>query len=373
LKVPATANADLQHSINTSIIFNYLRDHGASNRAKIAQGLGLSTPTVSRAIETLLRSEHVVEVEKVQLENGKWPVRFSINAEHGFFVGIDLIRDPIQVAISDFSGEIKHIRSGSSIMNSADPLGEIVSSITACIGEFESLSGRKNLTVLALGVGVPAVVDPTTGTIVAGSLYENLDGLNLRDSLTSRFGVPVFTENIANLAAIGEWRGGAGRNTRNLVFFEVSNGVGAGIIVDGNLFRGSKGAAGEIGYFMSSPEQSEAGKANTGYLERIVAMSHMKTAFTEDEIQRAVRYLAMALTNIMLILDPEIVVIGGEMGDLPEANRLFIEPLTALVRENYPFVPPRIVPSSLGRKASLNGALGFALDSLLVDKYPYRL
>ena len=112
LTVPDTANANLQNRINTSIIFNYLRDHGFAYRAQIARDLGISAPAVSRAIEKLRRDEYVIESERMPVDNGKRAAHISINAGHGYVLGIDLMTDPVEIAVSDFSGTILYTHLG---------------------------------------------------------------------------------------------------------------------------------------------------------------------------------------------------------------------------------------------------------------------
>jgi predicted NBD/HSP70 family sugar kinase len=400
LTVPDTANALLQNRINISIIFNYLRDHAGSHRAKIARDLGISAPAVSRAVDKLLKDEYVIESEKAKLANGKRAAQIQINAERGFIVGVDLLSDPMRLAISDFEGVVHDswiAPPGGDVATFPDHL---VSTIESCLRTFKDKSARPNLRILAIGIGVPAIVDPRTGAILNASLYDRISDSNIHDRMSEHFGIPVFIENTANLAAIGEWKRGVGRNAANLVFLEISNGIGAGIILDGDLHRGAQGAAGEIGYFITDVAGLGYDSSKIGYLESrasleafqlfcgptagdfagrpasVSSLFEAAAAGSDDAlrvIQEAVKHLAVAVVDTILLLNPEIVILGGEVCELPEAYALLLKPLMDEVRANYHFSPTDIRLASLGANASLIGAVQFALDSLIVHTYPYRL
>lgn len=405
LTVPDTANANLQNRINTSIIFNYLRDQGFAYRAQIARDLGISAPAVSRAIEKLRRDEYVIESERTPVNNGKRAAHISINAAHGYVLGIDLLTDPVEIAVSDFSGTILYTHFGKPVTEPADFSAYLLETIRGCLADFQGKVPGREVRILAIGIGVPAVVDPRTGAILRASLYDRIARTNIKADVQAQFPVPIYLENISNLAAIGEWKRGVNRNIRNMLFLEIGNGIGAGIIIDGDLYRGSEGSAGEIGYFLT--ELSGLGSANSrvGFLERRASLGAIRektqsegtddatkatkgaypsitalceAAFAREEhaasiFRDLVRHLAVATVNIMLLLNPEIVIVGGAVCDLPFADSLILQPLIAEVARNYPFTPATILKTSLGEKANIIGAVQFALDSFLIDMYPYRL
>jgi predicted NBD/HSP70 family sugar kinase len=381
-------NALLQNRINISIIFNYLRDHGAAYRAQLARDLGISAPAVSRAIEKLLKDEYVTESERVVVENGKKAARVCVNAGRGYIVGVDLLADPVTLAISDFGGSLHDSWAAAPMEAGANFSEYLVREIHAGIGAFESRTARPPLNVLGIAIGVPAVVDPRSGAILGGSLYEHIARSDFRDRVSGHFRVPVFIENISNLAAIGEWKRGVGRGLRNLVFIEIGNGIGAGIILDGGLYRGAVGAAGEIGFSITESAGLDGGAGKRGFLESrasLVALGPGDSARAVFEaaasgdadaaslIGGALKHLAIATINLMLLLNPEMVILGGAVCELPGVEALILEPLKAEVSRNFPFRPATIGLASLGAKASIIGALQFALDSLVVHAYPYRL
>jgi len=391
----------LQNRINISIIFNYLRDNGASYRARIARDLGISAPAVARAIEKLLNEEYVIESERIQMDNGRKASQVSVNAERGYIIGVDLLSDPIKLGISDFGGTIHEVFLAPPIDPAINFTDYIIATIDLTLRSFEKKIKKSNIRVLALGLGVPAVVDPRTGVILFANYYEKFIHSNFYEHLVERYPFPVFIENTANLSAIGEWKHGAGRGARNLVFIELGNGIGAGIIFDGDLYRGAQGAAGEIGYFVTTPKGLGFNGSTYGYLESKASLESMyrrggmdpelavgsgyptsaslfKAAQSGNEIalgiiNNALQHLTVSIVNILLLLNPEMVIIGGAACELPGAASLLLNPLMEAVRKHYPFAPAPIHLSSVGAKACLVGSIQFALDSLVIHAYPYRL
>ena len=394
LTVTDTANSNLQSRINVSIIFNYLRDKGSAYRAQIARDLGLSAPAVSRAIEKLRKEHCVTESERTPVENGKQAAHISINADRGAVLGIDLMADPVEIAVSDFAGTLLSFYTGKPKTDETAFSTYLLRSIDECLDEFRLKLPERELRLLAIGIGVPAVIDPPTGIVLRGSLYEALTRTDVRAEVQARFPAPIFMENISNLAAIGEWKRGANRNVRNLLFIEIGNGIGAGIILDGNLYRGAEGSAGEIGYTLSGLDGLQNGNSKMGTLESRASLAAFREAAAaqdcptiaslceaahagrtpaEDFLRSVVGHLAVSTVNIMLLLNPELVVVGGSIFELPYADELILQPLVSAVARGYPFAPARILRTSLGSRANIIGAVQFALDSLLVDEYPYRL
>ena len=400
--VSDTANSNLQNQINISIIFNYIRNHGVAYRAQIVRDLKISAPAVSRAVEKLLRDGYLIQTGKTHTEDGRKALQFAISANRGYIVGVDILTDPIEIAISDFAGTVLYSHKGPFLDRDADFDAFLGDAIEEALESFRSEQGQNPGNILAVGIGVPAVVDPENGKILSASLYKNLICSDLKTKIGERFGAPVFVENISNLAAIGEWKHGAGQGVRNMVFIELSNGVGAGIILDGDLYRGVMGSAGEVGFFITRPDGLGYDSSKQGYLESISSLNALRErgarcVFEDDGsrekdpisrlckaasagseeakaiIQESIAHLTVAIVNIMVVLNPEIVVIGGNICEIPGAESQITWPLIEAVQRNYPFLPATVLPTSLGSRASVIGALQFALDSIIVHAYPYHL
>jgi len=218
-------------------------------------------------------------------------------------------------------------------------------------------------------------------------------------------------ENVVRLSALGEKIYGEGKNFKDVVFVEISNGIGAGIIIDNHLIRGTYGSAGEIGLSIIGTENLCFKIRNKGYLESIASVESLKeraiyeinkgkrslmidltnndltklnatfvcTAalngdkVASDIINDVVKNLSVIIIHLILTLNPQIVILGGDICRLPEVNKLFIDPVANYVKKSIPFAPPKITISSLGEKAGVMGAAFFAIESLLTGEFPYIL
>jgi len=412
LHINRTANANLQYKINLSVIFNYLREHSPTYRAKISRDLKISAPAVSRVVDRLLEDGYVIETIKIKTASGKHPTEITLNAQRGYVVGIDLVKEKIRLALTDFSGKVLATQQGFEIENDVPLVKKLGENITDLLGQYIK-EHKKNAPVelIAIGVGVPATVDIVTGAIIHAPLFESLNELNLKAELEKLFSVPVYVENISKLSALGEKQYGLGKNYRNVLFLEVSRGIGAGIIIDNNLIRGTSGAAGEIGFMIVHPEGLMYKKERKGYLELNAAIDTIckkaidaiirgkktnlmnyvdnnlhnlnsrivcEAYFDGDPvavkiIREMVELLAIATINLVLTLNPQIVIIGGDVCRLPQAEEIIVKPLREYVSAIVPFPVPEVAISRLGEDAGIIGACYLATESLIVGEFPYYI
>ncbi|MBN2325112.1 MAG: ROK family transcriptional regulator [Spirochaetes bacterium] len=413
LKISRAANANLQNKINMSVVFNYLREHEPTYRARISRDLNISAPAVSRIVDKLIEDGYVVETEKLKIHSGKRPTQLRINANKCNVIGVDLVKERIKIAISDFSGRIISTYQGCRISEGIDIGGALIDEIEKALaryrGERKIDTGTGDLK--AIGVGVPAVIDIDTGWVTEAPLYDSLRGVNLRKILSERFDIPIFVENVVKLSALGEKHYGQGRNHTDIVFIEVSNGIGAGIIVDNHLIRGTNGSAGEIGLSIIGRDNLRYKTTSKGYLEKnasveaIVEKARREVAggdgsllqeaackdpseLTPSAVCRAANggnetakriingiteSLSLVTVNLILILNPQIIVFGGDICSLPGVERLFLDPIREAVSESIPFCVPKITMSSLRENAGVVGASFLAIESLLLGEFPYAI
>lgn len=412
LKFSQTASSSLQYKINMSIIFNYLRHNGPISRAKISRDLSISAPAVSRAVDELIKINYVLETEKMKTKNaGKRPILLKVNSEKGFVIGIDLGKEKLKVVLTNFEGKIIKKYQSFKISNTKDIAGKIGDEVKNII---ENISKENKLDIEkfnAICIGVPADIDIETGKIVSAPLYANWENLNLKEVLQNRFNIPVYIENDVNLSALGEKNYGEGKNFKDMVFVEISNGVGAGIIIDNHLFRGSKGSAGEIGFTLVNVENLGFKVKNKGFLEKFSSVESIKkraikkieegektilsdivegnlekiepslvceAALKGDGLARNImdemmNYLSIGIINLILILNPNIIVLGGDICSLPAVTELILEPIIKKVKESIPFSIPEIKLSFLGEDAGIIGASFIATEFLLLDEFPYKI
>jgi glucokinase len=258
-------------------------------------------------------------------------------------------------------------------------------------GVAEIVEALRDDSVAAVGIGIPSTVDQRSGTSVFAT-HIPLEGVPLRDRGQEYFGLPVAVDNDANAAAVAEWTIGAGRGTSHMVLLTLGTGLGGGLILGGRLYRGSTGAAAELGHMVlefDGPEcrgyctgrghfeQFVSGSAATESARELLgteAGSHELVAAARRGDRAAVRALAemgrrlgAGIGSLVNVFDPELVVVGGGFGD---ALDLMLEP--ALETLHRDALPPgrdsvRVVPAELGEEAGMVGAGLIAFETLDAD------
>lgn len=384
-----TANHRILRDINEAIVLNIIRERQPIPRVDIAQITGLEEGTVSRIIQRFLRSGLVYEagVGPSTPAGGRKPRYVHLNPTKSCAIGVDIGAIETLVALSDFNGRLQHLRT---VPNSKDP----EQSLIAVANELNSLIrlGEPYNEIEGIGVSLIGLVDSVEGTILEG---ENLgwgEFIEVGKILRSRIreDVPLYFENGARLSALGEiWFGTTPLSGfRDMVFLDVNEGVGTGIVVNGQLYRGFRNGAGEFGHICINPSGPQCSCGSYGCLEvyasdlatierynqkvnlkkqiehesqismdRIVKKAIAGDPPAVETLDETARYLGMGLAPIIYALNPEAIVIGGKIA---EAWPLLEEPtLTSCAQRVSPLFleTTKIFASTLHVKPSLMGAI----------------
>ncbi|MEV6694411.1 ROK family protein [Micromonospora sp. NPDC051196] len=293
----------------------------------------------------------------------------------GYVAGVDLGGTKVRAALADLAGHIV-----AEDVLATDPRGgvAVAAQIDTLLRRLAVRGGVDWSDVRMTAVGLPGAPDPATGTVDLSPNVSDLGALDVRTELTRRLGHPVVLDNDVNMAAAGERWLGSGRTHRHFVFVAVGTGIGMGIVLDGELVRGARGAAGEISYLPLGTDPFDPANQVRGALEEAVAGSALSgryqaatgeqvsvpvvfdRAAAGDQTARAAideeaRLIALAVVAITAVLDPEAVVLGGGIGarvELVEPVRRWVAALSADL--------PLIKTSQLGDRAGLLGAIAVA-------------
>ena len=302
-------------------------------------------------------------------------------------IGVDLGGTNVRTALVSQNGEVsdKVKEPTRALEGHAKVVQKLIENIKAQLDR----ALRKGTTITAVGVGAPGVIHADTGVVVKSPNFPDWNNLPLKKELEAALALPVFIENDANAAALGEqWRG-AGRGITSMIFLTLGTGVGGGIVLDGRIWPGADGMAGEIGHMTIIPEGRRCGCGNTGCLEmyassRGIVMTYQERstrskALTSEDIYQAARdgdvlagdvmkgmghFLGIGIANLINIFNPEMIVIGGGVKD---AWPLFIEAAREEIKKRafeYPAARTQIVPSVLGDDAGMIGAAALAFQKL---------
>ncbi len=410
-----TVSSKDQLLINKSIILNYLRENASASRAKIARDLGISAPTTSKIIDEFISEDFVVELGKNISTGGKKATKLGFNTKYGSVIGVDLGKDRIRIARSDMGGQILEKHIGFEIyFKDKDLLKKIKNEIQLFIDNIKpgKVNGNKvSAELKSICIGIPADIDSESGRVLASSLFVDWQGLNLKEIFSKYFKMKIFVENAKDMSAIGEKYLGGSKDYKNFVNLEIGEGIGAGIIIDDQLYKGSCFSAGQVGFIIENKNDLYSTYKIKGFMEKSASPNTLKrdiikiiesgkktlvseivgndlnkispstvceAAILGDKaaikiIKNTVENLAIIVLNLTLILNPEIIVIGGDIVELPEVKKLFIDPIKGFIKNIVPFKLPIIKTASLGVDAGLLGCSVFAINNILGTQYPYKI
>jgi predicted NBD/HSP70 family sugar kinase len=311
---------------------------------------------------------------------GRPPILLALNGSTGALIGVDFGHSHLRVAVADLAFNV---------------LGEDEADVETDYGSNDALDTATNLVegilkeagvdrtqILGAGMGLPGPIDRDSGRVDSRRILPGWVDIDPAGELEERLGVPVYIDNDANAGALGESKLGAGRDSSVMTYVRLSAGIGLGIVIDGRPFRGARGTAGEIGHVLVDPQGVICRCGNRGCLEtlvagpalcELVARSHGKIGIEElvnlaldgdDGCQRAIedagRAVGRAMADVCNYLNPDTVVVGGE---LSRAGGLIVEPIRESIgRYAIPAATAelRVVAGVLGDRAELLGALTLA-------------
>lgn len=366
-------------SSNDGRVVDALRTHGGLTQADIARLTGLSKASVSNIVRRL-RAAGVLDVASDQ---GSRRRIVTIGRRGGLAVAVDLGHQHVGVAIGDLSNRILADAHQPFAVDDDGP-GAIGIALDMIRRTLASL-GRPSDEIVGGAIGLPAPIDMRSGVVAHPAIMPGWTGLHPGEIIGAAIGCTVLVDNDANLAALAEFTEGAGQGHRHGLFVKVSSGIGAGLIVDGRIYRGVAGMAGELGHISIDDHGPLCRCGNRGCLQTFagakvligqVAESHgidlglgdlIDGALAGDPAyQRVIHDAGLAIGSAIAIaanlFNPGLVVIGGE---LIRAGELLLDPVrSAVQRHAIPRVASDLVVTgaSLGPRAALKGALALALS-----------
>ncbi len=372
-----------------SRVIEVIRVHREVSRRLIAKETGLSTPSITRLVNELI-SARILSVSESTIAEGAGPGRpasvLRLNPDYCCVIGVDVGEHVTQTALGDMSGSINqssHTRSNADAGGGAT-LASILNAINEVRDSYAAQFSGEAPPLRAITVGVPGTVDPTTHRVVKAPMVKGWTDFDLKAQLEAKIpDVLIRVVNDINAAAIGESANGVASGYDDFVFVSLRRGIGAGIFIHGQLFKGNTGFAGEMGKMVFDPEFKYSNVAGMGHLETICGEDpilkqaiergvKLETSDSEkprlrtlslaaangdvnatEILKMALKNYGVAIANIASLLDPSIIVVGGEIDPV---MAMTVEELTKTIGNLIPS-PPKVVGSSLGEKAVLRGTL----------------
>jgi predicted NBD/HSP70 family sugar kinase len=364
---------------NEQRLLDALARAGACTQAQLSRSTGLSAATVSNIVRHLAATG-VVDLAST-VSSGRRAQSVTLGRRAGLVAGLDFGSSHVRVAVAARSREVLAEREVA--VPARAPVEAGIRTACTLLDELLAAVGADRADLVGLGVGVPAPVDAATGRVGPGSTLPDWVGAPLTQLLSRHVDVPAWVDNDANLGALAEQAGGAAAGVADAIYIQLAGAIGAGLVLDGRLFRGSGGTAGEIGHTTVDEHGPVCRCGNRGCLETVAATpvvlrllrpTHGDLA-VDDVVRLAAagdvpcrrvvedvgRQLGTAVANLVNLLNPRVVVVGGDWAPLGD---LLLDPVRATVRRNA--VPSaagfvRVVPSALGRRAQVLGALALVL------------
>src|SRR6266540_55290 len=381
------ATPPLLKHLNERTVLEAIRAGAPISRAEISRRVGISKPTVSLALRSLAEAGLVREATRGPDGPRYGALFFEPVPDAAFVLGLDLGSRFLRGAVADLAGQIRARQDVELRGADADGALAAIAALHTALIESASLPVER---IDGVVLGFPGVVESTTRTLRLTQPYiAGLEGRAFGDEVQERLGVGVTLDNDVNLAAVGERWAGVARGVDDFAFLSVGTGMGMGLVLGGELHRGTHGAAGEVDWALAgmadevdpSPDGIAAlaarlasdGSTETSLVPPYDARDIFAAARSADPLARrivdeAARRIAAHIAPVAAVADPELVVLGGGLG----ANGdLLLEPVRTLLRDWMPY-PPRVEISSLGEAAVLTGALAVGLRSALENVFVNR-
>lgn len=385
--IPIGRPSVLRHA-NAHRILNLLRECGSCSRADLVRASGLSAPTVTNVVKDLLSADLVEPLGGGESSGGRPPDMIRFKAERGCLLAVEITAQNISLLLTDLNGSELDLVKIQLQNRKTTP-----DAICTYIGEeLKTLLRKQKRTreqLLVVVVGVPAIANVDEGSVLSISTLEGWRSVPLRAMLSKVTNCLVIVENDMNLAALGEKYCGAAQAEKDFVFMYIGRNVGAGIFLGGRIHHGSHWSAGEIAYLrLPSISRRLPTIHEFGELETVLTSSGILKSWHDDGgkssqngrkmdavgilklaqagnakaakiVRRRAEIVADIIVNLSLVLNPGLILLGGEVGSHPVLIDFVRKQL-----EGNEFAVPKVSPSSPGNRAVLSGAIALALDAV---------
>lgn len=382
LKTAQAARPNTIRDINRHIVLNYVREREPISRAEIARETALQRSTISLIVESLKSEGLIEEIGEGESTGGRRPTMLRLRTPGAMAIGVAITPTQTTVATSDLAGRLID---GEEFLT--DPDAD--STLCKVIEHVKAFSDKHGGSIESVGVSIPGLVDPSTGHAIFVPYFKWRD-VPVAERISSATGLPVTIDNDANAIALAElWFGRPEVvDARDFIFVLVAEGVGTGIIFDGQVYRGERGAAGEFGHMVvgaGAPVACSCGnddcweafaseRAAIARYQKLCGSGRRGSVAFPELVDRAIRgereanaaltetahYLGVGISNLVVGFSPEVVVVGGE---ITRAWALLEATLTGKIERSVRRGLPsaRILPSTLGEQPTLMGAISLVL------------
>ncbi|REK75127.1 ROK family transcriptional regulator [Paenibacillus paeoniae] len=377
MKVTTTGDLTLIKKINTAIVLEALVKNAPLSRAKISELTGLNKATVSNLVQDLINSNLALEIGTGESSGGRKPVMLLFNGQAGYAIGIDLGVNYIRGVLTDLEGALI-AETNLTLKNQQQDF--VLDKLVHCISTLIDKAPESAYGIVGIGVGVPGIVDDHGTMFFAPNL--KWGQLELQRMLEDKFNLPVTIDNEANAGAQGEQNYGAGRGVAHQIYVSVGIGIGTGIILNNELYKGASGFSGELGHLSIEYKGKRCSCGNDGCWElyasenALLQMAEPLGFDSLDDMLQAAQegneevralfssvgdFLGIGISSIVNIFNPELVIIGNRMS----RAKLWLEEAiqASVARRTLPHHRNklRILFAELQEQSAVRGAAYYAI------------
>ncbi|NUN10632.1 MAG: ROK family transcriptional regulator [Ignavibacteriaceae bacterium] len=382
-------------SISDRILRLIWNEHRIS-RIEIAKRLGLARSTVTEIVKEIIDSGFVNEVGTGKSKGGRRPIVLEFQDDTKCILGIDIGQNHVSVALTNLRGKLIHwVERSHPVRHDLEGTLNLVIELSDICLTRAKISQQ----LMGIGVSLPSPIDPVNPGVIPEVVLPEWGGRNKLERIAQKYNVPVYIDNDANLGAIAEHRWGAGRGVDDMIYIKSSTGIGAGYILDGQIYRGATGSAGEIGHlpidiygkrcvcglrgclvtyvgqhalearaeqlFNDYPESTLKGKKPSIIDIEDAALSGDTLALRV--VREAADYLGTAIAGWLNVMNPRMVIFGG---DLARTGELLLEPIREKFRHCTivnSVADVKITTGELGAQAVAIGAATLAIEETFAE------
>jgi predicted NBD/HSP70 family sugar kinase len=383
-----TGDNDLIKQINLTLVLNLIREKGPISRIEVSKLSTLNRATVSSLVDELMAKKYILEVREGKSSGGRKPILVRFNSHAGYVLGLEINVDFIIATRVNLSAEIQWEK----ILPIASNEQAILEQLYVLLDEMITNTPASPLGIIGIGIGVAGVVNLKTGSVVI-TPNGTLKNVPLKHLIQSYTGINTFVDNDCNTAAMAESMFGAGTNRNQLILVSISHqGIGVGILLDGKIFRGSDGFAGEMGHMTINMDGPKCNCGNRGCwevyasaktltekyrqsvqsptnvtVEKIIELANHGDPHAITSLTKTGEYLGVGLSNIVNTFNPDVIILRGAIAS---ANQWIYNPIQRTLLDRAFFLSStyvEIIPSQFGRYAAAIGAACSIIHNLLFN------
>jgi len=379
MKPKSTGDPALIKKINTAIVLEAILKHAPLSRAEISELTGLNKATVSSLVQDLIDRHLVLEIGQGKSSGGRKPVMLLFNANAGYAIGVDLGVNVVRGVLTGLSGEIA-FESELQLTSSEPEI--VISQLISCIDHLQEQIPSCPYGLVGIGIGVPGLVDDNGTILFAPNL--GWSQVPLQQRLEEHYSVAVTIDNEANAGAQGEQKYGIGRGIAHQVYVSVGIGIGTGIILNKELYKGATGFSGELGHLPIVPNGKACRCGNEGCWELyasehalltqaqslgynldfagLLAAAEAGDTRIQDLFHQIGQALGSGIASIINIFNPEVIIIGNRMS---RARKWIDSALTeTIARRALPYHRQhvKLLFAELQDKSAVRGAAYYAIS-----------